>query len=210
MGVLRGQFPAERTEPMIMRILESPWTLILVLVTGPLLVWWTMKRSKEAGQQGGKGSPRRNEPAAPAGRGEVVPGFRDVRWGDGPLPAMTVAHQDADEKLCSRRGEELTLDGAVLNSIMYSYHRDRLQAVMIDMPLGAADRVLRGRTANWGPPRQPNPAQARYYWMDLLSGLEATQAVLERSPSTGRSSLVISSKHIKETRERERASAPTA
>jgi hypothetical protein len=193
---------------MIMKILESPWTLILVLVTGPLLVWWTMKRSKEPGKEGGKAASRR-ERGAPAAREEVVPGFRDVRWGESPLPAMTVVHQDADEKLYSRDGEDLMLDGAVLSSIMYSYHRDRLQAVMIDMPLGAGDRVLKGRIVKWGSPRQPNPAQARYYWMDLLSGMDATQAVLERSPSTGKSSLVISSKYIKESRDRERA-APVA
>jgi hypothetical protein len=199
---------------MIIRILSSPWTLAFVLITGPLILWWIKKRAKEREAGAGKGGARpaaaRRGKVPVAGRREVIPGFRDVRWGDGPLPDMTVVHQDADEKLCSRRGDELMLDGAPLNSITYSFNRDRLQAVMIDMPLGSGDRVLKGRSEGWGVPRQPNPSQTRYFWLDLLAGMDATQAVLERNPAEAKSSLIISSKYIKEIRDRERAAGPAA
>jgi hypothetical protein len=199
---------------MMMSILESPWTLVLVLTVGPLLLWWIQKRAKrraeDSGKRGGKLVAARTGTVAPAGRREVVPGFRDVRWGDSPLPEMIVVHQNAEEKLFSRRGDELMLDGAPVSSIMYSFHRDRLQAVMIDMPLGSGDRVLKGRSESWGVPRQPNLSQPRYFWLDLLAGMDATQAVLERNPVTTKSSLIISSKYIKEIRDRERAAGPAA
>ena len=99
------------------------------------------------------------------------------------------------------------LDGAPVSSIMYSFHRDRLQAVMIDMPLGSGDRVLKGRSESWGVPRQPNLSQPRYFWLDLLAGMDATQAVLERYSMTAKPSLIISSKYIKEIRDRERQAA---
>ena len=193
---------------LIESFLGNPWTLAAVLIACLPLLWWMLKRGRSPAGAGGPAA----RPASPKGavRHEVVPGFRDVRWGSAPLPEMTVVHQDGDEKLCSRSGDELVLDGAGLNSILYSFHRNRLQAVMIDMPLGSGERVLKGRTAGWGPPRQPNPAVGRYYWLDLLGGMDATQAVLERSPATSKSSLIISSKHVKESRDRERAAGPGA
>jgi hypothetical protein len=196
----------------MMSILESPWTLLVVVIVGPLLLWWTLKRIKGSAAGTAKGSGKPGSPkgskSAPAGHREVVPGFRDARWGDGPLPDMTVVHEAGDEKLTTRPGEEMMLDGAPLNSIMYSFHRDRLQAVMIDMPLGSGVRVLKGRTEGWGAPRQPDPSHPRYFWLDLLGGMDATQAVLERSPASSKSSLIISSKYLKETRDRERAAGP--
>jgi hypothetical protein len=205
-------FGAEWNVTTLMDILESPWTLVFVMITGPLLLWWTVKRSNAGRASKGKGRPdaAKSGTAVPAGRREVVPGFRDVRWGESPLPDMVVVHQASEEKLCSRRGDELMLDGAPLNSILYSFHKDRLQAVMIDMPLGSGDRVLRGRTAGWGVPRQPNLSHTRYFWLDLLDGMDATQAVLERNHATAKSSLIISSKYIKESRDRERAASPDA
>lgn len=196
---------------MIVSILSSPWTLVLALIVGPLILWWINKRAKEREAGAGKGGARpaaaKSGKAAPGSHREVFPGFRDVRWGDSPLPEMTVVHENDDEKLCSRRGDELMLDGAPLSSITYSFHRDRLQAVMIDMSLGSGDRVLKGRSEGWGVPRQPNPSQARYFWLDLLAGMDATQAVLERNPAEAKSSLIISSKYIKEIRDRERQAA---
>ena len=196
---------------MIISILSSPWTLVFVLIVGPLLLWWIRKRAKERDVGAGKGGARpaaaRSGKVAPGGHREVFPGFRDVRWGDSPHAEMIVVHQDAEEKLCSRRGDELMLDGAPLNSITYSFHRDRLQAVMIDMPLGSGDRVLKGRSEGWGTPRQPDLSHPRYFWLDLLAGMDATQAVLERNPAAAKSSLIVSSKYIKEIRDRESQAA---
>lgn len=190
-----------------MRILANPWTLAVVMTLGPALLWWLSRRSKAP--SGGAKKPR---PTAAAAKEKsqarsVVPGFRDVRWGEPPLPEMTVVHEMGDEKLYSRRADELIVDGAAVNSIMYSYHRDRLLAVMIEMPLGSGDRVLRGRSAEWGQPRQPNAGQARFFWLDLLGGMDATQAVLDRNAQTAKSSLIISSKYIKEQRDKEKAAA---
>ena len=185
------------------------------MVLGPAVLWWLSRKSKSRSGDGTKArktAPASKDQAASraAAPRAVVPGFRDVRWGEAPLPEMSVVHETGNEKLTSRRGDELIVDGAPVNSIMYSYHRDRLLAVMIEMPLHSGEKVLRGRSAEWGNPRQPNAAQARFFWLDLLGGMDATQAVLDRNAHTGKSSLVISSKYIKEMRDREKASASPA
>lgn len=205
---------------MIERFLGSTWTLVAAWILGPLvLIWMVRRRVKENRRAAGpkasadvtpsaakRGSAVMPAPAT-AERREITPGFRDARWEEGPKPDMTVFHDDGEEKLYSRANEELSLDGAELSQILYSFHRDRLQAVMIEMPLGSADAVFRGRCAVWGTPKQPNPRQHKYFWLDLLAGMDATQAVFERNAMAGKASLVISSKGMQETRERERATA---
>ena len=43
---------------MIISILSSPWTLVFVLIFGPLLLWWIRKRAKEREAGAGKGGAR--------------------------------------------------------------------------------------------------------------------------------------------------------
>ena len=204
---------------MFLRVMGSPWALAAVWTIGPLLLWLIFKKKKpeESVVKGASGAQRAQHaqhahPQKPnpggtplsAERREVVPGFRDFRWGESPKPGMAVVHQEGEEILYSRAEDELLLDGVPLNAIHYSFHRDRLQAVMIDLPLTSADAVFKERCAKWGMPKQPNLRQPRFFWMDMLSGMDSTQAVFEKTPAAGKASLIISGKFMKETRERER------
>ncbi len=201
---------------MIARILGSTWALVLGLTLGPLLLYLIRKKSIERARREMEGdsarvpqpSQKAKEHAAappPAGPREATPGFRDLRWGDAPLPDMTLVHDGGDEQLFTRPTDELLFDSAPLTSILYSFHRNRLQAVMVEMPLGSGERVFNGRCAAWGTPKQISPA--RYFWAFFTGGMDATQAVYERTPATAKAALIITSKYIQETREREKAAA---
>jgi hypothetical protein len=202
---------------MFLRIMGSPWALVAVWTLGPLLLWFIFKKKEPKGPDIKRTSATHQAPPSqhlhktnagvtplPAERHEVTPGFRDYKWGDSPKPGMAVVHQEGEEILYARREDELVLDAVPLTSINYSFHRDRLQAVMIDMPLASGDTVFKERCAKWGMPKQPSLRQPRFFWLDMLTGMDSTQAVFEKHGMGGKASLIISSKYLKETRERER------
>lgn len=207
---------------LIDRLFGNYIALVAVWTIGPLILWTIRKRNKKKLDLEKRGNRPVSSPQAPphdevtrAGvmamaaveRKEVVPGFRDVRWGESPKPEMTLNHSDGDEKLFIRPGDDLTMDGAPLKSIHYSYHRDRLQAVMIEMKIAQAEMVFKAICARWGMPKQPNLRQARFFWMDLLAGMDSTQAVFEKNHMAGKASFIISSKQMKEIRQREDTAA---
>jgi hypothetical protein len=109
---------------------------------------------------------------------------------------MAVYHDGADEKLFVRRGDSLLYAGAQVKAILYAFKRGQLQAVMIEMPHASADTVRRSLAQQWGKPIQPKPAVAKFFWSEILSGIDAMQAVLEDSPLNHYATLVISSKVV--------------
>ena len=197
---------------MFLRVMGSPWALAVVWTVGPLLLWMIFKKNKPVEPNSKSSSPAQPAPQhnpsktnpGTGERREITPGFRDYKWGESPKPGMAVVHQEGEEVLYSRPEDELMLDGVPLNSIHYSFHRERLQAVMIDIPIASADAIFKERCSKWGMPKQPNLRQPRFFWLEMLSGMDSTQAVLEKTAAAGNASLIISSKYLKETRDRER------
>ena len=197
---------------MFLRVMGSPWALVAVWTIGPLLLWAIFK-NKEPKDPGITRSSATHQPPSPqktnpavtplsTERREVTPGFRDYKWGDSPKPGMAIVHEEGEEKLYARPEDDLNLDGVTLKAIHYSFHRNRLQAVMIDLPIASADAVFKGRCSKWGIPKQPNPRQPKFFWPDMLAGMDSTQAVFEKNAMAGKASLIISSRYLKETRER--------
>jgi len=198
---------------MLMRFLGSTYALIAIWIVAPVVLWWVWRRSR------GTASGERKKPLTPvapavsSGAGKekrepAVPGFRDLRWGDAPPDGMTVVHEEGERKLCTRDGEDLSLDGTPVGSILYSFHRGQLVAVRIEMPLGAGERVFRSRSAVWGAPKQASKDQQRTFWLDLFAGSNATQAVFEKNTATAKASLTISQRS-QEPRDRTRAPTPS-
>jgi hypothetical protein len=133
----------------------------------------------------------------------IVPGFRDLRWGQPPIEGMTKVHQGNEDALYSRENDVLRVGPAVANSILYGFFRDRFQAVMLDFPLGSFESLAKHIASEWGAPRVSKDG-FKVVWQGLLAGDEATNAVLEKRVETKTSKLLITSASIQAEREKER------
>lgn len=196
---------------------------VVVAAAGAFFYFYKMKNSAETkspasgrsggGPRGGSAAagPRRERETLSGLRVEdlkgpdvptnVVPGFRDMRWGQSPAEGMTKVHEGGDDTLYRRENDILRVGPAVANSILYGFYQGRFQAVMLEFQVGAFDGLARHLTADWGTPRVSKDG-FKVVWTGLLTGDEATQAVLEKRVETKTSKLLISSAAILGEREK--------
>ena len=195
---------------MILRILGSPWALVAAWIIGPAILIAIHRRNKRLAEQQEKGGRKGAASAAPArdtdpgtgsgrapgatpipGRQEVVPGFRDLRWGDAPTQAMTLVSQNAAEAVYALPGDLLRVEDVPVETIHYIFSDGKFAAVRIDAPLHAGDPLLRALSQHWGFPDTSDPRALKQQWTHLVSGALATAAVLEKNPVSRRATLFL-------------------
>ena len=132
------------------------------------------------------------------------PGFRDVRWGDAPLPGMRTVHNEGKETLTTRPGDVLRIGEGKLTGINYQYWSSRLAAVILNIQPGSFKQIMEALTLQYGKSTQPNPLKPKFYWMSLGSGENAMQVILESNDKQGGTVMLIS-KRIAEQRNAEEA-----
>lgn len=220
---------------MIERLLGNLWFSIAFWIVGPVILFLLYKKNRKDKAAAAKASdsrgaaraadsresiPRPEPPpsrtpvpaAAASGETSFSQGpkpelvLRELRWGQPPAEGMTLKHEDGNDKLYDIPGDSLKLGEASYTSILYSFWKDRLQTVRIDVPFQAGEPLLRFLSSQWGRPKQPNPQQERFVWVDTLNALDASMAVLEKNATARKASLRISSKSIGDEREKARAS----
>lgn len=128
--------------------------------------------------------------------GGMKPGFRDLKWGDGPGPRMEVLDEHDEAKFCWIAKDDLTWGGAPLDKIVYEFWGNRFAEVFIEMPAASADRVLKDLNEGWGKPEQPNRFIEDFVWQNKAVGPEATTAIFSRNPNTRAATLRILSGYI--------------
>jgi hypothetical protein len=189
---------------MLLRILVSPWTLVAVWIIGPAILIAIHRRNK-ARLEAKVASPAEVSRMAAASRNEresaetqvpeirpdVIPGFRDLKWGDAPPPSMEVVSKNGDESVCTRHGELLRVEDVPVETINYIFSGGHFSAVRVDAPLHAADPLFRALSRRWGAPDTQDPKALKQQWVHLVSGPMATAAVLEKNPVSHRTTLFL-------------------
>jgi hypothetical protein len=185
--------------------LGQTWVLVATLLIGTTALYLIYRRHPRV--DGGKKQPERDasRPAATskavaasprseqAGRKSIEPGFRGIRWGQPPLEGMTVVHEDGDTRFLVRSADDPRIGNVLLNSVAYSFRLNRLEAVVIDLPMSGFELLTRHLTAEWGVPRS-SPDRQRHVWADPRTSPEASQAVLEKNVENRTARLLISSR----------------
>jgi hypothetical protein len=128
--------------------------------------------------------------------GGMKPGFRGLKWGDGPAPRMEVLDEHTESKFCWISHDDLTWGGAPVDKIIYEFWENRFAEVVIEMPSLSADRVLKDLHDGWGKPEQPNKFIQDFVWQNKAVGPEATTAIFSRNPNTRAATLRIFSGYI--------------
>lgn len=193
---------------MIERILGNLWVTVIAFVVGPaILIWMNVRKRRLA-----EGNDRRPKPAAPAApkpapahatagpdadssavRKPLWPGFRGIRWGDPPAEGMAVLHEEGETRFLVRDADDLKVGHVMVGSIVYSFRINRLEAVVIELPVQGFEALVRYLTSEFGTPRSA-PDRSKHSWSDLGTGPEASQAVLEKRPEARTARLVLSSR----------------
>ncbi len=185
--------------------LGQTWVLVAAFLIGPTALYLIYRR--RARVDGDKKQPERgasrpagaSRAAAASPRSEQVvrkaiePGFRGIRWGQPPLEGMTVVHEDGDTRFLVRPSDDPRIGNVLLNSVAYSFRFNRLEAVVIDLPMSGFELLTRHLTAEWGPPRS-SPDRGKHVWADPGTSPEASQAVLEKKAENRTARLLISSR----------------
>ncbi len=201
-------------------LLGQTWVLVAAFLVGPTVLYLIFRRrsrAHEGAKRPGPGTPRpAGAPkAAPAmaappqpdihgARKGLEPGFRGIRWGQPPVEGMRVVHEDGDTRFLARPSDDLKIGSAHITSVAYSFRLNRLEAVVIDLPISGFELLARHLTGEWGPPRS-SADRSKHVWADAGAGPEASQAVLEKKAENRTARLLISSK----AGNAERASART-
>lgn len=193
---------------MIERILGNFWVTVIAFVVGPaILIWMNVRKRRLAA-----GAGRRTKPAAPAApkpapvpapagpdadssavRKPLWPGFRGIRWGDPPAEGMTVLHEEGETRFLVRDADDLKVGHVMVGSIVYSFRINRLEAVVIELPVQGFEALVRYLTLEFGTPKSA-PDRTKHSWSDLGTGPESSQAVLEKRPEARTARLVLSSR----------------
>jgi hypothetical protein len=137
-------------------------------------------------------------------RAQFKPGFRDIRWGDGPPPGMVVLQKDGEDALYTRPNDSLRVGEGKLTSIHYRFWKGKLHGVEMQVAPGSLKSVVDAITAVYGKPSQPNPMKERYYWMSVGRGEDETQGMIDAEDRM-RGKIVLFSKVLVARRESERA-----
>lgn len=123
-------------------------------------------------------------------------GFRDMKWGEAPRPAMTLLEESGADRFYTLDGDDLEFGGAELSRIIYKYFQNRLCEVQIEVPPASADPVFRHLSAEWGKPDRPNRFIEDYGWKNDKLGVEGTVASFSKNPNTRAAILLIQSRYI--------------
>jgi len=171
--------------------LGQTWVLVTAFIIGPAILIWQYRRRRrlEEGKNGPARPAARKVEAPKAAsapetgrdgpRKPLWPGYRDMRWGQPPAEGMTVLHEEGETRFLVRSA--------------YSFRLDRLEAVIIELPMAGLELLLRNLAAEWGPPRS-TPDRGRHVWTDSNDGPESSQAVLEKRVASRTARLVLSSR----------------
>ncbi len=185
--------------------LGQTWVLVAAFLVGSTALYLIYRR--RARVNGDKKQPERGA-SRPAGaskasaasprseqvvRKGIEPGFRGIKWGQPPVEGMTVVHEEGDTRFLVRSADDPRIGNVLLNSVAYSFRFNRLEAVVIDLPMSGFELLTRHLTAEWGPPRS-SPDRRRHVWADPGTSPEASQAVLEKKVENRTARLLISSR----------------
>lgn len=206
---------------MLERFLAQTWVLVTAFIVGPaFLIWmyrrrWRLEQEAKNGPAAGTRQSDAPKPAARAAASSLPegvphakplwPGYLEMRWGQQPAEGMTVLHEESDVRFLVRPGDELRIGHVHLSSIVYSFRTDRLEAVIIELPISGFEPLARHLTSEWGAPRSAAD-RSRHVWADSGSGATASQAVLEKRPENRSGRLVLSSRAAHAERAKTRAS----
>ena len=138
----------------------------------------------------------------------LKPGWRDLRWGDPPTPAMSLVHEGGEDATYTADGEEMNLEGATLDRILYVFYQGRFSDLVVEVPPASAERVFKALVGRWGKPTQPNAFIEDFHWENRSHGVEATIATFSKNPNTKAATLAIQSKYIKAKRAIAHGKAP--
>lgn len=194
--------------------LGQTWVLVAAFLIGPTALYLIYRR--RARVDGDKKQPERgasrpvgaSRAAATSPRSEqavrkaIEPGFRGIGWGQPPVEGMTVVHEERDTRFLVRPSDDLRIGSVHISSVAYSFRFNRLEAVIIDLPISGFEPLTRHLTGEWGSPRS-SADRSKHVWADPGTGPEASQAVLEKKAENRTARLLISSR----ARNAERASA---
>jgi hypothetical protein len=190
-------------------LLGQTWVLVAAFLIGPTLIFLIYRRrsrvrenanppgpgaSRHAGAQ--KAAPAMAAPPQPDMQGTrkgLEPGFRGIKWGQPPVEGMRVVHEDGDTRFLARPSDDLRIGSAHITSVAYSFRLNRLEAVVIDLPISGFELLARHLTTEWGPPRS-SADRSKHVWADPGTGAEASQAVLEKKAENRTARLLISSR----------------
>jgi hypothetical protein len=106
---------------------------------------------------------------------------------------MKVVHEDGDTRFLARTSDDLRIGSVHISSVAYSFRLNRLEAVVIDLPISGFELLTRHLAGEWGPPRS-SADRGKHVWADPGTGPEASQAVLEKRPENRTARLLISSR----------------
>ncbi len=197
--------------------------LIAAWILGPLVIFFLVRRrlkldaAAKAAAEKAKAAPKTDEAVdveellesskirrrqRPSSSAEPTPpssfpGFRELKWGQTMPPGMKTVHEEGDECLCIKNGEDLKVDGVVANSISYSFYMNRFQAVIVEFSVFSFDSLSKKLSATWGKPQISRNGE-RCSWSSMMSGPEATEVLLQKRMENRTAVLTISSKQIRE------------
>jgi hypothetical protein len=106
---------------------------------------------------------------------------------------MTPVHEDGDTRFLVRPSDDPRIGNVHISSVAYSFRLNRLEAVVIDLPISGFELLTRHLTAEWGSPRS-SADRSKHVWADPGTGPEASQAVLEKKSANRTARLLISSR----------------
>ena len=191
------------------RILGNIWVTIAAFIIGPTILYLQYRRRRRLnelakGPAKAAAAPEKPPKAAPApaaaapppdagGRKALWPGFRGLKWGQPPAEGMAVVHEEGETRFLTRPLDELRIGNVHVTSVVYSFRIDRLEAVIVDLPLAGFELLVRHLTSEWGPPKS-SPDRNKHVWADPGTGPDASQAVLEKKVENRTAKLVLSSR----------------
>lgn len=184
--------------------LGQPWVIVTVLLAASAILYLLFRRRLRI-----EGETKRPATGAPPQPRKVEfqrslgSGFRGIAWGQPPPPGMEVVHEDGETQFLTRRADDPRIGAVHVTSTAYSFRLNRLEAVIIELPLSGFEPLTRHLTAEWGPPRS-TPDLGKHVWSDPGTGPEASQAVLEKKPESRKARLLLSSKAAQAERARSR------
>ena len=203
---------------MLLHFLGQTWVLVATFLIGPTILFLIFRRHSRverdaklpaaAARPAGtpKSTPVAAAPSQPerdGARTGLGSGFRGLKWGQPPVEGMTVVHEDGETQFLVRPSDDPRIGNVHISSAAYSFHLNRLAAVVIELPISGFELLTRHFTTEWGPPRS-SPDRSKHVWTDPGTGPEASQAVLEKKPDSRTARLVLSSRAAQAERAKSR------